>query len=257
MSSSDIVSRSETGTSPDWHRASDFPATPVDDVHVWRARLDLKAADLEQRAALLNDAERTLASRLRFEIDRARYVAARGLLREILGRYLHIPPARLTFQLNPFGKPSLGGEHAAFGLEFSVSHAGDIALYAVSRGRRVGVDVEECTPRLSTAKIAAQFFSRSEADALQALPPSRQTRAFFAAWTRKEAFAKARGEGLHLPFQGFTVEIDPDRPARLIEADRPGELERWSMVTLPIEPPYQAALAAEGSGWTVKLLDAD
>jgi 4'-phosphopantetheinyl transferase len=222
------------------------------EVHTWRASLDVATRVLEHRVALLDARECERASQFRSDRARARYVAARGLLREILGRYLDTRPERLTFRCNSYGKPVLDGRYSDADLRFNLSHSGSIALYAVSSGREIGIDVEERVTNTSTAQIAAQFFSPHEVAALQKLPESTRTRAFFACWTRKEAYVKARGEGLNFPLNQFTVSVPPDEPARLLAADRPGELQRWSMATLALGDRFEGAVVAEGDRWRLR-----
>jgi 4'-phosphopantetheinyl transferase len=204
------------------------------------------------RGTLAED-ERVRAARFHFEKDRCRFVAARGALRAILGRYLRVPPARLRFRYGPHGKPALAAEFAGSGLEFNVSHSHSLALLAVARGRALGVDVERLRADAAGREIAERFFSAYEVSALCGLPAARQPRAFFDCWTRKEAYVKARGEGLSFPLADFDVSLRPGEPAALlcVRGDE-REAERWTLRALDVAPDYAAALVAEGSGWQLK-----
>ena len=100
---------------------------------------------------------------------------------------------------------------------------------------------------LEAEQIAERFFSRSEIVTLRALPLSLRKYAFFLCWTRKEAYIKARGEGLSLPLDQFDVSLIPGEPAALLSyPSRFDEALRWSLQDLPPASGYAAALALEG-----------
>ena len=224
-----------------------------DEVHVWRAALDGPAASLAYYRDLLAADERQRADRFHFQKDHDRFVVARGLLRIILGRYLDASPAQLRFRYGPFGKPELTAAHGDTDLRFNVSHAEGLALYACTRRRALGVDIEYVRPDFPGHEIAARFFSPREVAALRALPAAVQTRAFFNCWTRKEAYIKAHGAGLSLPLDQFDVSLAPDEPAALLATrPEPQEAARWSLQELTPAPGYVAAIAVEGRGWLLR-----
>ncbi len=214
-----------------------------DHVHVWRAWLDHEPGCGDSFRATLSPDERARADRFRFDRDRARFVAGRAALRMILGRYLRREPAALRFGYGPQGKPFLADAPGA-DLRFNLSHSYGLALYAVARGRDVGIDVEKIDPRLENG-IAEQFFSPREVAALRSLPSAGQTEAFFACWTRKEAYAKARGEGLRLRLDQFEVSLGES--AALLRSDEdPGDTRRWRLEALSPGSGYAAAIAVGG-----------
>ena len=120
-------------------------------------------------------------------------------------------------------------------------------FYAVTRQRRVGVDIEylRSLPDLDT--VAERMFSPGERAALRRLPLAQRHEGFFNGWTRKEAYIKAIGEGLSHPLDRFTVSLAPGAPARLedVESD-PAEAARWTLEALAPNPGCVAALAVEG-----------
>jgi 4'-phosphopantetheinyl transferase len=217
------------------------------EVHVWRATLDQPAHVLNRLRLMLDEDERSRAARFHFEKDRAHFVVARAALRSILGGYLRVPPGRVRFDYSPYGKPALAAEFAATHLHFNVSHSHALALFAVARRCALGVDVEYVRADVAEREIAERFFSASEVSALCALPAAQQPRAFFDCWTRKEAYIKARGEGLSFPLAAFDVSLRPDEPAalRCVRGDE-REAARWSLRALDAAPGYAAALVAEG-----------
>ncbi len=223
------------------------------EIHVWRAAIDLKPAHVDQLAQCLAPDEQARAGRFYFQKDRARYVAARGLLRVILAHYLGFEPNQLLFCYNPYGKPALASPATDVKLCFNLTHSHGLALFAIARGREVGVDVERLEPDRAQQTIAERFFSPAEVKALRSLPPSLQPAAFFHCWTRKEAYIKARGKGLSIPLDQFDVSVAPGQPAALLQTHGDAEgVFRWSLRDLPAGPGYVAAIAAEGHDWHVK-----
>jgi 4'-phosphopantetheinyl transferase len=167
------------------------------------------------------------------------------VLRAILGRYLGSDPRRLRFHSNHYGKPSLA-EPAGW-LRFNLSHSGGLALVAVTLDHELGVDVEQVRADLAGLSIAEQFFSPAEVATLRALPEPDRLQAFFNCWTRKEAFVKARGEGLSFPLKRFDVSLAPGEPAALLAThDDPAEAGRWTLHALSPGPGYVAAVAVYG-----------
>jgi 4'-phosphopantetheinyl transferase len=221
-------------------------------VHVWRASLDQSPLQVNRFESTLADDERSRADRFYFSRDRQRFIVARGVLRAILGGYLSRAPGNLSFSYSTHGKPALASESNADALRFNVSHSHGTALYALTRGREIGVDLEHIRGDLKAEQIAERFFSRSETIALRALPPSLREYAFFLCWTRKEAYIKARGEGLSLPLDQFDVSLMPGEPAALLST-RPDadEALRWSLLNLAPACGCAAALAVKGRDWTL------
>jgi 4'-phosphopantetheinyl transferase len=230
-----------------WGPPPDSPRLGHDEVHVWRVYLNQSNATRRRLFETLSADECARASRFYFEVDREAFIVGRGALREILGRYLGLKPAAIRFDYSPYGKPSLAAGMGAGAFQFNLSHSHRIALYALARSRRLGVDVELLNERHAGLEIAERFFSPAEAATLRALPIEAQTLGFFNCWTRKEAYIKALGEGLSHPLQSFTVSLKPGMPAALLEAaGDPLSVSRWVFRELQPGPLYVGALAVEG-----------
>ena len=184
-------------------------------LEVVAARLDLCPQELAAAAERLCASERARATRLRFERDRRRYVAARGRLRELIAERLAVAPESIQFTYGHGGKPALAGGLARSGWRFSVSRCEDAALYAFSRAGEVGVDLEALRALPEAGAIAARFFSPAENAALGATAPHQRAAAFLRCWTRKEALAKALGEGLCTDLPALDASADEARGWRL------------------------------------------
>jgi 4'-phosphopantetheinyl transferase len=219
------------------------------EVHVWRAALDPATSCVEHLQRTLSADESHRAARFHFPMDRRRFIVARGVLRDILGRYRGVQPSALGFRYSAYGKPALVDDADAEGLRFNVSHSHEMALFAVTRGREVGVDIEYLRREIACEEIAEHFFSARERASLRALPAAMKPQAFFNCWTRKEAYIKAHGEGLSLPLDQFDVSLGPGEPVALLATrSDPREVLRWSLQALTPGPGYVAALAVEGQG---------
>ncbi len=208
-------------------------------VHVWAASLEVQVAGLRALGRHLSDDETKRALRLRTHRERALFIAARGILRELVGRYLGIEPRAVRFLYGPRGKPRIGESSLAI----NVSHAGGRAVFAFARGREIGVDIERVRRAFPCERIAEDFFSSAEVASLRALAPHERSAAFFRCWTRKEAYLKARGDGLAVDLRSFDVSLD--EPASLLREEyEPG---RFALYDLDPPPAHAAALAVEGS----------
>ena len=235
----------------EWIRPAAAPLLGRDEVHVWRLDLDEMISDglaLEPRLAP-DECER--ARRFRFAQDRERYLASRAALRGILAGYVGGRPETLRFVRAPAGKPALLGETE--GLEFNLTHADWCAMVAVARGRQVGVDVEGIRLGHSGMDVARRFFAPAEVNTLLAMPPAERAATFVRCWTRKEAYVKARGDGLSRSLQHFEVPLATGATRALVSSlDEPEEVERWSLRELVPAPCHLGALVVEGDGFEVK-----
>lgn len=236
-----------------WGFSLQTPTLAGDEVHVWCVFLDRATPHITSLQQILSADECERAERFYFPKDREHFISARGLLRAILGGYLEVDPGRLRFCYSPYGKPALDRAWGGDTLRFNVSHSDRLALYAVTCNRELGVDVERIRPDFAGEEIAERFFSPNERAALRRLHPDVRCDAFFNCWTRKEAYIKARGEGLSLPLDQFDVSLTPGEPAALLNTrGDPADTSRWSLREIAPAPGYAAALCVEGSGWQLK-----
>jgi 4'-phosphopantetheinyl transferase len=194
-------------------------------VHVWSAALD-EDTRLETCGAVLSATERARAECFRFEHLRRRFVIAHGFLREVLGRYLGVEASAIEFRTSEFGKPFVAGTE----IQFNLSHSGDLAVCAVTRGRRIGVDVECIRPVEEMDGIVERFFTGGEGERIRDAPD--RERAFFECWTRKEAYIKGVGEGFSIPLTSF---------------DTSGPVPGWTFAELPPFGDYVGTVAVEGA----------
>jgi 4'-phosphopantetheinyl transferase len=213
------------------------------EVQIWIARLDRGADEIAAMRAKLSVDEISRASAFHFQYDHNRFVAARSILRKLLGAYSGCPPESVRFRYNRWGKPALENGPSSHDIHFNLSHSQGLAVYAFSQGRAVGVDIETIGAGFASDGVAEQFFSQAEVAMLRSLPNELQFEAFLNCWTRKEAYVKARGEGLAIDLSSFDVSLRPGAPASLLRA---ADAENWSMATFRSNEGYVIAIAAEG-----------
>jgi 4'-phosphopantetheinyl transferase len=222
------------------------PALGEGEVHLWRLLLDPPSWPLDVLRGYLAPDELARARQFVFERDRDQFIAARGALRAMLGHYAGCGPGEVRFGYGAHGKPFLAGSPAAGELTFNLSHTRGLGLCAVARGRQLGVDVERIRPEVDILGIARSTFSPTEWARLEELSGELRLAAFYACWTRKEAYIKARGDGLSYPLDAFDVSCSPGEPAAIMRsADGPAEQHRWSLFAIDAGEGYAAALAVE------------
>ena len=219
-------------TAPQAQRALELPPPAPNEVHVWVTDFDAESGHRPRRLAATTDAERDRDARFHRREDGERFLFAHGTLRLILADCLRCDPLALRFAADANGKPFLEGAD----LMFNLSHSGALALVAVARSRQVGVDVEQLRPMPDLESVAARVCTPGELATLAGLAEPQRERAFFALWTRKEALAKATGEGIAGVF----------RDARHAPVDAH---DRWTLADVGDLPGYAACVAAEGAGW--------
>lgn len=215
----------------DFQEAPENVALAPGEVHLWAARLPLPAEELGRCESVLTPDERSRAAIPPLETERGRFVAVRGVLRILLGRYLGAPPAALIFEYGEQGKPALAGS-ARGGMRFNVSHAGDVALLAFARGREVGVDVEKVREVPRAERIATRVFTLEAVERWRALPEEQRPETFMREWTRLEALSKLTGEGV------WRTVIAGEQRAR-------PDVQSFE---LRPQPGYVGTLAVEGGG---------
>ena len=209
-----------------WIATDGFPELKKSEAHIWRASLQMPGFQLRAFRQMLADDEISRAERFSFPADRDRFIIARGLLRTILAGYLNMKPEKIRFRFGSFGKPELAGD--AIELSFSTSHSKGLALYAVTHGRKIGVDLEYISSGLKVDEIARQFFPEEER--LFKSPAHVRREIFFTLWTRMEAYLKAQGVGLA-------------GPLRKKDGDA-----LWSFTDIQAAHGYAASIAIEGHG---------
>ena len=238
-----------------WRLPSSYAELSQHDVHIWYASLNQPLASFERLALLLSPDEQARAKRFYFEKDRIRYANGRGILRSILAYYLNIEPQYVQLCYGDYGKPYLERHSAEMALDFNLSHSNDLALYAITRGKSVGIDLEHIREVADIDQVVKKFFAAREQVAFYNLHPHERREAFFKVWTRKEAYLKAIGVGLSEPLYYVEVSVSPQgQPGLSNVVGNSQAASRWFLQDMASPPGYVATLAVEEKAYQLTYL---
>lgn len=244
------------------------PSRDAADIVVWRVPLD-HAARAAASTRVLSTEELAQAAAMRHDTDRVAWMAMRTAVRHILGFALRQSPEALTFVLGAYGKPALQmpepwkAQHDSHTTvrslpAFNTSRSRGLGVLAIVTGSpmEIGVDVEWTGRPVCVETVADQFLSSCERRALWCESTESRTHAFFRCWTRKEAYAKALGRGLHLPFDEFSVPVNasPDEFSVSCEAYGAPTPRQW-LRDLSLGEAYQGAIACGAAGCSIRYAD--
>lgn len=232
-----------------------WPAAPplrAGQVQLWWRR-DEEQESLPWAHAWLSAAEREREARFRFERLRASFRRRQAFLRGVLARHLGRAPGELELAAGERGKPFLAGD--ASGLAFNLSHSERWIVVAVARDLEVGVDVQARLPLAELEAMARQIMSTQEHAAFALRPSTERPRLFYRLWARKEAVLKASGLGLHREPSTLHVGFEDLGPGEHLVPRREEEWDGVHAVSdLSCPVGYEAAVAARGAGWSVRVV---
>lgn len=235
------------------------PSQPIatgDRVQLWWCR----TADLAETTAVklsyrwLSARERQQAEHFVFDRDRRQYQVSHALLRRVLHLHTGIAEPQIRFCYSSRGRPFLaplpgGSSDRETELDFNLSHTPGANAVAVVAGRRIGVDVERldhCEGQ--TLGRIADAFSPQERWWLDDLPEAERAESALRLWTLKEAYTKARGLGMSLPFDSFAFVFDADRALRAFQPPQDDSSGRWQFLELELAGSIRLAVAVEVVG---------
>ncbi len=212
------------------------------DVHVWTVEMEASRLRLEQLFFTLSSDERKRADRFTVASAATAFIISRGILRSLTGAYLGLPPHKVDLYTGANGKPCVKSKDNL--LSFNMAHSGNLAAYALSLGCELGIDIEQIADFPDIEAVSKLFFCAEEWAELAMLEGRQRTRSFFACWTRKEAYLKAKGTGLLVPLDSFRVSVRPEDAPRLIHIGGDiSEAARWSVYHLSPHHTHVGALA--------------
>ena len=223
-------------------------------VDLWVARLTAEPMTPEAAsacAAVLSQSERDAVARFRHRGRREQALVARALVRQALSRRLGGPPKSWEFQREPSGRPRIAGGH---GLDFNIAHCDGCVVLAIADAGRVGVDVEPFARAPAIRDVAARILAPKELADLSGLDPEAQDRRLVMLWTLKEAWAKAKGDGLGMDFRTLAFEAVGDRfvlPRSPKSRFATFDVAPAHGVAVAYEPPVQRV--KQSDGWPLLL----
>jgi 4'-phosphopantetheinyl transferase len=204
--------------------------------------------DAIQLKGLLSHDELQRNARLGHPGHQKRNAVCLGSLRKLLCHYLEISNAQLTLSRSENGKPQIYSPHSE--IQFNYSHSGDYAAIALCHGPRIGVDIEYCRRNNDLEAISQHYFAASEVVDLSALPETQQRRRFFQYWTLKEAYIKARGEGIYLGLDNFSFDLSDNKRGAIsvsFSSESFDSTDRWQFLQYESLDDYLVSVAVEAS----------
>ncbi len=237
-----------------WNKSPYSSCLHSSEVHIHRIDINSAKHFIPQLEQTLTAEEKSRILKFIFEKDRIIQTLSRAILKDILGRYLSIKPAGVSILNDEYGKPFIDHTLNPDNITFNLSHSGNMILYAVSRNRNVGIDVELIKEIDSIDDLIKQNFSQDETGTLLQLTGRDKTDAFYSCWTRKEAYVKAMGKGLSYPLDKFTVSVFHGEDNSLLH-DENNDVSQWTLKEIPSYPGYAAAAAVEGKNVNFKFYE--
>lgn len=233
----------------------DVPALAAGEVHVWHASVCAPSSTMAALHALLAPDERVRAARFHRAVDRDRYAVTRSALRILLSGYARVAAAALTFACTEFGKPQIPAGDPGDGVAFNVSHSGDKAVLAFSRGPAVGIDIEAHRPDVDVLELSRMVFADAERALLAAAAPEYRHALFYRAWARKEAVLKGCGTGLSSEPKRIVVLDGGDTVGGVVAIDAGARFGAWGVCDVDAGDGYSASVAAPGTDWQPRCFD--
>lgn len=224
-------------------------------IHVWVIELTQREETLSILKGLLDNKELKRLNQYVFYKDKLRFLISRSILKEIIGTYLNVKAKEISITYNPFGKPCLDESINPVNLDFSLAHSHELVVYAITRKRRVGVDLEYIHREINHEKIGRRFFTKRENRIIESLPETKKREAFFNCWTRKEALLKAIGGEDILDFHNIDVSLVPGEVARIIDyKDKKFEASEWQIIPFSPHSDYIGSVIGDNKPWNLSYM---
>ncbi len=164
---------------------------------IWSADICLDRELIMSKLHYLDAEEICRYRRFLKEEDRLRFAGGRIFTKLIVAAYLGIKAEYIAINALKNAKPVIMGET---GLEYNISHSGDMILLAFSASAEVGVDIEKTDPHIDAASLCTVLHPKEKEAVLRC-----GTDEFYRIWTNKEAYVKAVGKGFSISPESFFV----------------------------------------------------
>lgn len=224
------------------------------EVHVWQLVDNHRLQETLKYMDCLSVQEKEKSSRFKFETDRIRYITRHVFLRNVLACYLNIDCDQIQFKENDYGKPFIDYSVNSRNLQFNMSKSDNNVLVAITQNRHIGCDIEKRNDNFDCKSIIDNYFSAQEIKNI--LESKNECINFFDYWAAKEAYIKARGEGLAFPLDQFTLCIgDNDNVSMLENLVEPQDVDKWYIKLLKTGSEFSAAITTEGKISDVRMIN--
>lgn len=224
-----------------WNQRSETPYLSGNMLHIWKIMLPLDEDLLSRLQSHLSNDEIQRLNNIIVDLDKKKFIAARGILRELIGSYLTIAPHKIQFSQNPYGKPYLAENL----LTFNVSHSHDCIIFGFTHDDPLGVDIEYCKVDFDLLSVAQDFCTNNELQKLLSLTEEERSLGFYRCWTRKEAVLKAIGLGLYFPLKALEVSLLSTEAISIINLEEKlSNNTRWNLMEINPAQNYIGAIAS-------------
>ncbi|KDB06340.1 4'-phosphopantetheinyl transferase [Burkholderia sp. lig30] len=191
---------------------------------------------------LLSKAEQEAAQRILITSEKNLFIRSKAFLRMLLCARTHVAPDQWRFGCNAFGRPFVESPLAYSHLHFNVSHTKGLTACVISELVEIGIDVENVAQERDFLAMARGFFAHSESERLAATPEADLSRNFYAYWTLKEAYVKAKGMGLSIPLSSMSFDLS-DASGIAFHAEAEAHPDGWRFLSTPVADEAMLALA--------------
>lgn len=223
-------------------------------VHIWTWKLDVERDALSELESKLSESECRRVRRYASHRIARRFIVRRGMLRRVLGCYLHLPPHQVQLFYNAHGKPLLAPVILPR-LQFNISDSGELAALAVGTGQPLGIDIEQLRPLPDWDALAVNVFSEPELNQLSQAAAAARTDVFFRLWTRREAIAKAEGVGLRQISAQLLLNDQDERSPPVATSESIPRLQDNIVHELTMPDGYVGALAIQQEITQISYID--
>ncbi len=234
-----------------WQPSPDSLSLSSENIDVWLCDLKKLSDNTDEFYSILAEDELKRVEKLKIEGKKKQYIITKGSLRKYLGLLTEADPSVFKFKYLEYGKPVLEEPSRYVDISFNISHSNDIALIAISRKCDIGIDVEKINHEVDHQALVSRFFSKAEQSEFNHYSASSKAKAFYACWTRKEAFIKATGNGIAYGLDTFDVTVDPGVKKPKITLHKPCT-RSWSALNLLINDDYMACMVHDADKINVR-----
>jgi 4'-phosphopantetheinyl transferase len=187
-----------------------LPFLPENRIHIWSVRYEDLDWHYKVLSQVLSSEEWHTASMFRRATDAKKYLLRHGVVRSILGHYIHQDPEMVSLVTGKNGKPELDPQGGYTDVYFNLSHSHERVLIGVNRKHPIGVDIVHMDPSYRFHDTAEYMLTMAEQACIQRIEPDLNYQVFFRIWAIKEALLKATGGTLVLMKTTDLSEIIPD-----------------------------------------------
>ncbi len=203
---------------------------------------------LDAAMRILSPQERSQCQRFRFAEDSHNYLVSHALVRNLLSKYIDLPPDKWLFEKSEKGKPEIANADLP-SIRFNLSHTKGLSVCIVTASCDCGIDVERIYSRHNPIGVAKRMFSDTEYQCMLELHGREQLEFFFSRWTLREAYVKARGIGISFPTRKLNFNIESPSDINIeFQPDIHDSSEDWQLGLLPLTAEHITAVAIRRDG---------